>query len=236
VSTSSEARASALIVHAHPERASFTTAQAQVARQSLEAQGYSVEFTDLYAKTWPPFLHRGEFPPIEGPFKPQREQWNAVRTGTLPLDVQADLDALFRADLLVLSFPLWWFTLPAILKGWLDRVFAMGAVSGGDVGIFDGAALAGRRAVVLTTTGGSAETFTHDGAFGDLGDFLFHINRGMLEFVGYDALEPVVTYGPAHLDDVQRAYALQVVRHAFSAIDDRPLAATSRARTATAAL
>jgi NAD(P)H dehydrogenase (quinone) len=85
VSTSSEARASALIVHAHPERASFTAAQAQVARESLEAQGYSVEFTDLYAKTWPPFLHRGEFPPVEGPFEPQREQWNAVRAGTLPV-------------------------------------------------------------------------------------------------------------------------------------------------------
>jgi NAD(P)H dehydrogenase (quinone) len=235
VRTYSDARASALIVHAHPEPASFTSAQARVARESLEAQGYSVEFTDLYAKHWPPVLHRGEFPPFEGPFKPQREQWNAVRDGTLPADVRADLDAVFRADLLVLSFPLWWFSLPAILKGWLDRVFAMGAVSGGDVGIFDTAAMAGRRAVVLTTTGGSAETFTHTGAFGHIGDFLFHINRGMLEFVGYDALEPVVTYGPAHLDDVQRAEALRAVRHAFDVIADRPLAATSRPRSATVA-
>ena len=85
-------------------------------------------------------------------------------------------------------------SLPAILKGWLDRVFVMGAVSGGDLGLFDGAALAGRRAVVLATTGGSADSFTRSGAFGDINDFLFHIHRGTLEFVGYDALEPVITY------------------------------------------
>lgn len=121
-------------------------------------------------------------------------------------------------------------SLPAILKGWLDRVFVMGAVSGGDLGLFDGAALAGRRAVVLATTGGSADSFTRSGAFGDINDFLFHIHRGTLEFVGYDALEPVITYGPAHLDDVRRAEALHDVRHAFSTLDDRPVAVTSRSR------
>jgi NAD(P)H dehydrogenase (quinone) len=236
MSTHPGTRASALIVHAHPEPTSFTTAQAHAARESLKAQGYSVEFIDLYAKQWAPVLTRGEFPPFEGPFKPQREQRNAVKDGTLPADVRSDLDAVLHASLLVLSFPVWWFSLPAILKGWLDRVFVMGAVSGGDLGLFDQAALAGRRAVVLTTTGGSAESFTHSGAFGDINDFLFHIHRGMLEFVGYDALEPVITYGPAHLDDLQRAEALHDVRHAFSNIDDRPVAATSRSRTSAATL
>jgi len=193
-------------------------------------QGYTVEFIDLYAKQWVPVLDRDEFAPFDGPFKPQREQWNAVKGGLLASEVEADLQAVFRADLLVLSFPLWWFSLPAILKGWIDRVFVMGGVSGGDVGVFDQAALTGRRAVVLATTGGPAETFTRDGAFGDANEFLFHINRGMLEFVGYDALEPVITFGPAHLDDVQRAEALGDVRHAFRDIDDRSLAVTSRSR------
>jgi NAD(P)H dehydrogenase (quinone) len=112
----------------------------------------------------------------------------------------------------------------------------MGAVSGGDVGVFETAALTGRRAVVLTTTGGSPEMFSPGGTFGDIDDFLFHVNRGMLEFVGYDALEPVVTFGPAHLDDFQRTQALHDVRRAFDSIDARPLAATSRARTPAATL
>lgn len=219
------------MVHAHPEPASFTAAQALAARESLVEQGYSVEFIDLYAKQWAPVLDRDEFAPFDGPFKPQREQWNAVKGGLLASEVEADLAAVFRADLLVLSFPLWWFSLPAILKGWIDRVFVMGGVSGGDVGVFDQAALAGRRAVVLATTGGTADHFTRGGTFGDPDDFLFHINRGMLEFVGYDALEPVITYGPAHLDDVQRAEALASVRHSFRGIDDRAVARTSRSHT-----
>jgi NAD(P)H dehydrogenase (quinone) len=222
------------MVHAHPEPTSFSTAQAGAARESLVRQGYSVEFIDLYAKHWAPVMDRDEFAPFDGPFKPQREQWNAVKGGLLASEVQADLDAVFRADLLVLSFPLWWFSLPAILKGWIDRIFVMGGVSGGDVGVFGEAALAGRRAVVLATTGGSADAFTHDGAFGDANDFLFHIHRGMLEFVGYDALEPVITYGPAHLDDIQRAEALADVRNAFSNIDARSVAATSRSHTVAA--
>lgn len=220
--------ASALIVHAHPEPRSFSSAQARLARESLEAQGYSVELIDLYARDWDPVLRRDEFEPFEGPFKPQREQQDAFATGTLPTEIEADLDKLLAARLLVLSFPLWWFSFPAILKGWLDRVFVMGAVSGGDAGLFETAALAGKRAVVLTTTGGSAQMFTAAGLFGASDDFLFHINRGVLEFVGFAALEPIITFGPAHLDAARRDAALTKVRRAVDGIDERPLAATSR--------
>ncbi|GAA1493730.1 hypothetical protein GCM10009627_20760 [Curtobacterium herbarum] len=196
----------------------------------LEATGYDVEYLDLYAARWAPVLDRDEFGPVDGPFKPQREQWDAFRAGTLAEDVRESLAAVFRADLLVLSFPLWWFSVPAILKGWLDRVFAMGAVSGGDAGVFETAALRGRRAVLLTTTGGPAAAFTSEGAFGGVDEFLFPINRGVLEFVGYDALEPIVTFGPAHLDDAARRAALDAVRTAVAALDARPLASTNRSR------
>ncbi|MFD0487676.1 NAD(P)H-dependent oxidoreductase [Saccharopolyspora spinosporotrichia] len=50
--------------------------------------------------------------------------------------------------------------------------------------------------MLLFTTGGSSESFRPGGAFGSLSDFLFHIHRGMLEFVGFEVLDPVVTYGP----------------------------------------
>lgn len=219
---------SALIVHAHPEPSSFSTAQARLARALLAAQGYSVEFIDLYARDWHPVLNRDEFPPFEGSFKPQREQQNAFAEGRLPAEVGEDLAKVLAADLLVLSFPLWWFSFPAILKGWLDRVFVMGAVSGGNAGVFETAALAGKQAVVLATTGGSAEMFTETGLFGASDDFLFHINRGVLEFVGFDALEPIITFGPAHLDEAQRVDALEEVGRAFDAIDERATAATSR--------
>ncbi|MGX1563121.1 NAD(P)H-dependent oxidoreductase [Streptomyces sp. NPDC055506] len=198
----------ALIVHAHPEPRSFSTAQMATAAQALRDAGYRVDVLDLYADPWAPVLAREEFAPVEGAFKPQAEQMRAVRDGTLDATVRAHLDRLLAADLLVLSFPLWWFSLPAILKGWVDRVFVMGGVFGGDHGLFGDAALAGKRAMLLFTTGGADESFRPGGAFGPMDDFLFHIHRGMLEFVGFEVLAPVITYGPARMTDQERTAAL----------------------------
>jgi NAD(P)H dehydrogenase (quinone) len=214
----------ALIVHAHPEPTSFAAAQLQAAVASLGGAGHEVEVIDLYAQQWPPVLDRDEFAVADGPFKPQAEQMRAAADGTLDDAVRTHLDRVLAADLLVLSFPLWWFSMPAILKGWVDRVFVMGALFGGDLGLFDRAAMRGKRAVVLVTTGGPAESFTTGGAFGAMEDFLFHIHRGMLEFVGYEVLSPVITYGPAHLGDHQRAAALDAVRASFTEMGDRLLA------------
>ncbi|MFI1800164.1 NAD(P)H-dependent oxidoreductase [Streptomyces sp. NPDC020379] len=213
-----DAAPTALIVHAHPEPHSFSTAQMTTAAQALRAAGYRVDVLDLYSDAWAPVLTREEFAPVEGHFKPQAEQRRAVKDGTLDAAVKAHLDRLLAADLLVLSFPLWWFSLPAILKGWVDRVFVRGGVFGGDYGLFDEAALAGKRAMLLFTTGGSSESFQPGGAFGSMDDFLFHIHRGMLEFVGYQALAPVVTYGPAGMTDEERIAALDAVRERFAHI------------------
>ncbi|GGX42852.1 NAD(P)H-dependent oxidoreductase [Streptomyces noursei] len=219
-----DAAPTALIVHAHPEPQSFSTAQMATAAQALRDAGYRVDVLDLYSEAWAPTLAREEFAPVEGHFKPQAEQQRAVKDGTLDAVVRDHLDRLLAADLLVLSFPLWWFSLPAILKGWVDRVFVMGAVFGGDHGLFGDAALAGKRAMLLFTTGGSSESFQRGGTLGSMDDFLFHIHRGMLEFVGYQVLDPVVTYGPAHLTDQERATALDTVREsvALAAAEARP--------------
>jgi NAD(P)H dehydrogenase (quinone) len=205
-----------LIVHAHPEPASFSTAQANVAAETLRASGYEVDFLDLYAEGWTPILDRGEFPNSDGPFKPQTEQMKAVKNGTLDPLVKEHLDRLLAADLLVLSFPLWWFSVPAILKGWIDRVFVMGALFGGDYGLFDQAAQVGKQAVLSITTGGAEESYLPGGMIGDMDVFLFHIHRGMLEVVGYSVLDPIVIYAPAHIDDDERDTALETVRQRFA--------------------
>jgi NAD(P)H dehydrogenase (quinone) len=211
----------ALIVHAHPEPLSFATAQMREAERALVSRGCAVTVVDLHEAGWDPVLARAQFPAADGRFKPQAEQMAAVRDGRLDPAVARQLDALVEADLLVLSFPLWWFSVPAILKGWLDRVLVMGAVFGGDHGLFDEAALVGRRAVLLVTTGGSPESFGPGSRFGDLDALLFPLHHGTLRFVGYDVLEPVVTHGPAHLDDAARSTALGEVHAAFDAIAAR---------------
>lgn len=213
-----DAAPTALIVHAHPEPHSFSTAQMTTAAQALRDAGYRVDVLDLYSDAWAPALDRREFTSVEGHFKPQAEQMRAVKNGSLDAAVEAHLDRLLTADLLVLSFPMWWFSLPAILKGWVDRVFVMGGVFGGDYGLFGNAALAEKRAMLLFTTGGPSESFRPGGAFGSMDDFLFHIHRGMLEFVGFQVLDPVVTYGAARMTDRERTVALDVVREAVALV------------------
>ncbi|MGW4913093.1 NAD(P)H-dependent oxidoreductase [Streptomyces sp. NPDC004270] len=214
----SDAAPVALIVHAHPEPRSFNTAQMTTAARVLREAGYRVDVLDLYADGWAPVLAREEFAPVDGPFKPQAEQMRAVAEGTLDAAVRDHLDRLLAADLLVLSFPLWWFSLPAVLKGWIDRVFVMGGVFGGEHGLFGDGALAGKRAVLLITTGGSGDAFRPGGAFGPLDDFLFHIHRGMLEFVGFQVLDPVVTHAPARMTDQERTAVLDAVGESVTRI------------------
>ncbi|MFC1411806.1 NAD(P)H-dependent oxidoreductase [Streptacidiphilus sp. N1-12] len=213
-----DAARTALIVHAHPEPQSFSTAQMLTAAGALRDAGYTVDVLDLYAENWPPALDRDDFTSTDGYFKPQAEQQRAAEEGTLAPRVQEHLDRLLTADLLVFSFPMWWFSIPAILKGWVDQVFVMGAVFGGDYGLFDKAALAGKQAMLLLTTGGPREAFQSGGTLGPLNDFLFHIHRGMFEFVGYQVLDPVVTYGPARMTDEQRTEALEAVRESVALV------------------
>ncbi|WP_161884408.1 NAD(P)H-dependent oxidoreductase [Deinococcus alpinitundrae] len=212
----------ALIVHAHPEPNSFCTAQMRKAAQTLQEQGYTVEISDLYAMNWNPSLGRSDFRHVlEGHFKPGPEQTRAAREGTFAPDVTAELEKLQRADLLVLSFPMWWFSLPAILKGWVDRVFTMGIAYGGGVGTFDKGGFRGRQAMLLFTTGSLEEHFGPEARDGEMDVILFHILHGMFWFCGFTALESVVSFAPTKGTPETRAQQLERVGEAFSDLPSR---------------
>jgi NAD(P)H dehydrogenase (quinone) len=180
----------------------------------LRSEGVHVHSIDLYAEDWEPVLAREQFLDGPGYFKPQSEQMNAALAGTFIDPVKAHLMHMQQADLLVLSFPLWWFSMPAIMKGWVDRVFVMGAAFGGEHGIFTDGGMRDKKAMLLLTTGGVESAFAPNAldGYGNMETFLFHIHRGMLEFVGYEVLPPVITYGPARLDETGRAAALHHAR------------------------
>lgn len=212
----------ALIVHAHPEPASFCAAQMREAADTLHEQGYTVEISDLYAMNWEAALNRADFThPLGGYFKPQAEQLRAARESTFAPDVAAELERLKAADLLVFSFPLWWFSLPALLKGWVDRVFAMGAAYGGSLGTYEAGVFRGNRALLLLTTGGVPEHYGPSARDGEMQVNLFHIQHGMLSFVGYTVLAPVISFSPVRITLEERAARLEQVRGAFGHLDGR---------------
>ena len=103
----------ALIVVANPGRASFSHAMADVARQVLVSRGYEVAFHDLYAE---------QFNPVQ----PTGEMANKVNTGSADSAIEQHCAELARADLILIFHPNGWGQPPAILKGWVDRVFRLG--------------------------------------------------------------------------------------------------------------
>lgn len=184
-----------LIVYCHPEPRSFNATLKDVAVQTLQRLGHSVEVSDLYAEG---------FNPAEGPehyvqrsdpevFSALAEQRYNSELGTLPSDVQREAERLERADLVILQFPLWWHAQPAMLKGWFDRVFVYGGLYTGKRR-YDRGHFRGRRAICSVTTGGPAATFAHDGRGGDIELLTWPINYS-LYYMGFDVLHPFLAHG-----------------------------------------
>jgi NAD(P)H dehydrogenase (quinone) len=183
------------IVLAHPEPQSFNAHLAQVARRALEAEGWSAAVSDLYAMGFDPCERAEHYVARQRPerFDVQAEQRHASERGTIPPIVAAEIDRLERADLLILQYPMWWHLPPAMLKGWLDRVFIFGAVYASQKR-FEKGRFVGKRALLSVTVGTSAETYAFDGRSGDIDLLLWPVNFS-LAYVGYAVLSPFVAYG-----------------------------------------
>jgi len=199
-----------LLVFAHPEPRSLNGALRDVAVRELEAQGHEVRVTDLYAEGWKSQVDRADFPLLarDERLVPAAASKKSFETDTLTQDVKAEIEKLLWADTLILQFPLWWFTMPAILKGWVDRVFAYGFAYGvgehsetrwGDR--YGEGTLAGKRAMLIVTAGGWEEHYAARGVNGPIDDLLFPINHGILYYPGYDVLPPFVVYRVDRFDE-----------------------------------
>ena len=88
-----------------------------------------------------------------------------------------------QADLLVVHFPLWWGGMPAILKGWFDRVLAYGFAYA-DGKRYDSGYFRGRRGILCVTTGGTTERFSPAGVYGPIEQVLYPVHRCMIEYLG----------------------------------------------------
>lgn len=185
----------ALIVYCHPEPQSFNAALKDVAVETLARRGYTVEVSDLYAEGFDPVEGPAHFAERADPaaFSALTEQRHASETGGLPDDVQREIARLERADLVVFHFPLWWHAQPAMLKGWLDRVFVYGGLYTGKRR-YDRGHFRGRRALCAVTTGGPAATFGHNGRGGDIQLLLWPMNYS-LYYMGFDVLPPFLAHG-----------------------------------------
>ena len=212
----------ALIVYAHPEPRSFNAAMKDRAREVLTSEGWTVTVSDLYAMGFKAQADGDDFTRLSDPdyLKYAAEQGHAAKSedGFAP-DIRGELEKLSRADLLILQFPVWWFGFPAILKGWVDRVFAAGVAYGGDVGMFSRGRFRGRRAFLAFTTGGTAETYGPTGLYGSADVVFWPIHNGMLNFLGYSVLPYFQAEAPSKADAAGRAAILKAWEARLRSLD-----------------
>jgi NAD(P)H dehydrogenase (quinone) len=203
-----------LLVYAHPEPKSLNGALKDFAVQRLQTAGHTVQVSDLYAMNWKAALDADDAPERDTrrPFDASRDSKLAYAQGTQAADIAAEQEKLLWADALILQFPLWWFSMPAILKGWVERVYAYGFAYG--VGEhsdsrwgerYGEGKMKGKRAMLMVTTGGWDSHYSPRGINGPIDDLLFPINHGILYYPGFDVVPPFVSYRTSRMDDAKFA-------------------------------
>ncbi len=194
-----------LIVYWHPEPKSFNHAMFLRAVETLSGIGCVVKTSNLHEMDFDPISSRLNFATVKDQdyLKLQMEEQHASECGGFERTLEAEIQKLEWCDLMLWQFPMWWFGLPAAFKGWVDRVFALGRAYGGGK-MYETGVFRQKRALLSLTTGGAQESFTDDGANGDISAILRPIHRGMLQFVGFDVLAPHIVFGPARMNDEKR--------------------------------
>jgi NAD(P)H dehydrogenase (quinone) len=195
-----------LVVFAHPTRSSFCGRVLDRHSKGLMAAGHTIEVADLYGEGFDPVFHASDYVQFEG--------------GTMPDDVLAEQRRIDGCDALAFIAPVWWLGLPAMLKGWFDRVWSNGwayEFSNNP----EGSLLPDRPFVLLLTAGGSRSTYVdyrYDAALDTI------VRVGVLGWCGVSESTVAVlhdtgfdsTASGSHLD-----YAEALGRTVFSA-DERP--------------
>jgi NAD(P)H dehydrogenase (quinone) len=208
----------ALIVHAHPEPRSFCSALMRATGDELADLGHTVTVSDLYRERFSPALSDADFMQRLDPefLRPMEEQEHAVRDGTLRSDVGREVARLRAADLVVLTAPMWWFSVPAMLKGWFDRVLVNGYAYG-TVPSWTGP-LGDKRALLVMTSSYTEAAFRAEGSVGDVATVLRPVLHGTLAYCGMDVLEPFMAYAADEVDEPARLTYLDALRARLRAL------------------
>ncbi|MEN2513333.1 NAD(P)H-dependent oxidoreductase [Gordonia polyisoprenivorans] len=192
-------RRTVLWLSAHPSSGSLNAALRRSGVERLHQLGNHVIESDLYSMGWDPVVRardggRAEQVPTDQ-FRVSRDTRRAFLSDTQPIEVQVEQQKVCDADALIIQFPLWWYGVPAILKGWFDRVFISGFAFGinpetGRKMRFEQGPFVGKRAFVVTTLGDRESAIGPRGKSGELTQMLFGLLHGTLAYTGMSVLTP----------------------------------------------
>ncbi len=194
------------IVFAHPEPNSFGAVLLDRSLQTLKSAGHEVQVSDLYLMQFNPVASGDDFTQrrFDGQLQYDREQKHASQGQSFVPEIEDELKKLLWCDLLILQFPLWWFSVPAIMKGWIDRVFVNGTVYGSNGMRFEQGGLKGRKAMLTITTGCLPGMVEPDGLLGGLDVILWPLHHGTFGYSGLTALPPFTAWSIHYTDEATR--------------------------------
>ncbi|KAJ6664506.1 hypothetical protein lerEdw1_007163 [Lerista edwardsae] len=215
-----------LIVYAHQEPKSLNGSLKTIAVEELSKQGCRVTVSDLYDMQFEPRATRKDIVgDLHNPnqFNYGTEAWEAWKRGRLSEDVIAEQRKVKEADLVIFQFPLYWFSMPAIMKGWLDRVFVQGFAHDFpkcfDSGLLKfstcpkkclniSSFLQNKLALLSFTTGGDKGVFSKEGDGGDIRYLLWPMQHGIMHYCGFSVLAPQICFAPEYATEEDRVQML----------------------------
>jgi NAD(P)H dehydrogenase (quinone) len=189
-----------LIIYAHPEPNSLNGFMKDLAAKTLRDKGHEVKISDLYGMNFKATLDQDDFSQRKDNkfFNPIMEQVNALGTGSIAQDIKDEVEKIKWADLLFFQFPVWWSSFPAILKGWIDRVFLPGVVHNIEEGkLYNTGLLKGKKAMLSYTTGATRDIYSLEGPHGDIEELFKYITHNILELTGLKVLPSFGIFGAA---------------------------------------
>ncbi len=166
-----------LLVLAHPRQTSLCHAAARAFADAATDAGHQIDWADLAAERFDPVLHEADEPDWDNPAKIYSQE------------VQAEMARIERNEATVMLFPVWWWSMPALLKGWIDRVWNNGWAYGG-------ANYPHAKVQMLAVAGGDAASFAKRGYDQAM---VVQLETGILRYCGvqepslhmlYDSFDP----------------------------------------------
>lgn len=208
------------IVHAHPEPKSFCSAMKDTAVETFQSLGHEVQVSDLHQMNWNPVASSNDFEVRSQPdyLVYALEQRESYKSGKISPDIQAEIDKLKWCDVLIFNFPMYWFSVPAILKGWIDRVFVSGFCYGGKR-FYDQGGLKGKKGLLAFTLGGREHMFGEDKIHGEMETMLRPLLRGSMAYVGLSVLPPFIGWHVPYITDEDRQILLKQYREYLTNLD-----------------
>lgn len=208
------------IVHAHPEPQSFCSAMKDTAVETFQDLGHEVQVSDLHQMKWNPVASGDDFGVRSQPdyLVYALEQRESYKSGQLSPDIQAEIEKLKWCDLLIFNFPMYWFSVPAILKGWIDRVFVSGFCYGGKR-FYDQGGLKGKKGLLAFTLGGREHMFGEDKIHGEMQTMLRPLLRGSMAYVGLTVLPPFIGWHVPYISNEDRQTLLKEYREYLTNLD-----------------